>query len=39
MVPEDGGVAGVGEEIGVAQGNAALREGPVLLRAACIAST
>ncbi len=37
VVPEDGGVAGVGEQVSIAQGNAVLWERPVLLRAPCMA--
>lgn len=35
VVPEDGGVAGVGEQISIAQVHMRVREGPVLLRATC----
>ena len=37
VIPEDSGVARVGEEVCVAQGNAMLWKGPMLLRAPCMA--
>lgn len=38
VIPEDGGVAGVGEQISIAQVHMRVREGPVLLCTTCTPS-